>query len=452
MGVKTEHSEYTAMKAEWQKCIDFMESEKAVHDAGETYLPRLSEQDDDEYENYKYRAPVVMISKRSNKAMVGMVTRKAPYISDVETIADLIKSIDADGNDFETYQSRILSRFNCTGRCGTLIDVPKADDRLTVAQAEELGVRPRFVKYNELDIINWRVEKIGNVNKLVMVVLREEKDNIVDEFDWDVEYQYRVLDIKDGVYRQRLFDESEHVIEEIYPKFNGSLMSFLPFFFHGGIKVQQPPLNEVVDLNRHHFQLSADESEGLRLAALPTPYFFGADPNEPDFPNHVGPACVIGSKDTDCKTGFREFTGAGLESVAKKLEKYEQLMAQLSVQFATDTLSDTSATESAINQGNSTASLAGMVQVLSNEFTQLLKILAEWSGRNPENIECQLNTDFTPANMTAQDMQALLNLYISGTITYDTFYKNLAKGEITDPNKDSQEEKDEIDVETPPGL
>lgn len=454
MSVKNEHVNYVAMKAEWQKCLDFATSRKAVHAQGELYLSRLSEQTDTEYGAYKSRSPVMMFMQRAGFAMTGMVGRKDSYIEGAETIQPLLDSVDSRENNYEVYQSNLVLRFLYTGRAATLTDMPAINGLMTKLEAEETGVRPRFIYYNEMNLINWREKMVNNVMTLVLVVLREEVDSVDDEFNWKVEYRYRVLDlVGDGYYRQRIFndDGSEVPGSQIFPKENGQFMRKIPIEIHGGVSPITPPLNSICDLNLCHYQLGADEIYGLRMAALPTPYFFGADPTDDDFPSYVGPGRVIGSSETDCRTGFREFTGAGMEAVARKMQKFEDQIAMLSVQMATDRL-NSSATGSAIDYANATATLAGVVTMLNHELNTSLKTLARWSGNDPELVNLSMNKDFMPAGMDANTLLALLKMYLSGTITYETYYRNIAQGEYANPQTSSAQELGEIKANPPMGF
>ena len=454
MGVKNTHRDYTLLDTTWTKCVDFMESETAVKFRAEQYLPRLAEQEDDEYLAYKYRTAVSMLAQKANKAMTGMVTRKDAYIEEADQVEELITKIDSKQQSIHIYISQLLTSFLTTGRGATLVDVPNVSPDMTVAKAEEQGVRPRWVYYCEKDILNWRVERISNVDVLTMVVLRESisEDDSGDEFSWTDSYQYRVLELKDGKYQQRLFNESEEQIGgDIIPKMKNKQLTYIPIVIHGGIEGRTPPLDQVVDLNLHHYQLSADEIHGLRMTALPTPYFFGEDPQGKNFPKFLGPTRMIGSDDPNCKIGYLEFSGAGLDKVAAKLKRYEETIAALSVQMITDAIQQT-ATGASIDYGSATSSLAGVVNLLSEELTVVLKILVEWGGKNPDKVALVLNKDFIPASMTPQMLQALLQAYMSATISYGTYYKALAQGEITDPHKDPQAELDEIEDSLPPGL
>lgn len=228
-------------------------------------------------------------------------------------------------------------------------------------------------------------------------------------------------------------------------------MRAIPIEIHGGVNVQIPPLDQIVDLNLHHYQLSADEIHGLRWTALPTPYLFGMDPDDPNYPSVTGPTQLIASENEAASTGFREFSGAGLEKVANKLLRYEETIAMLSVQMATEQINK-SATGSAIDYSSSTSSLAGIVTFLSAELTKVLKVVAEWAGKKSTDITCELNKDFAPVSMTPALLSELFKQYVGGGISYATYYKNLAQGEITDPHKEPEEELREIEENIPPGL
>lgn len=449
MSVKNQHTQYSLMTSEWAKCEDFTTSEKAVHDKGEDYLDKLAEMTTDEYTLYKSRAPLLLYAQRAVKAMVGMIMRKEPYITNSDKIQDLLSSIDAEGNDFSTYCSKLIYRFLVKGREATLVDMPKSTEGMTVLQLEQLGIQPRFIRYPAEDIINWRTKKVGNQIKLVMVVLREDYDDVEDEFTWTTQSRYRVITLEnDRVYRQRLYDENENVIDDVVPKMKRQFINILPISIHGGVEVQQPPMLSVIDLNKHHYKLSADEIHGLRMCALPTPYFFGEDPKEKEFPSHIGPTRMIGHSDTDCKIGFLEFNGLGMAAVASKLQKYEDSIVMFSVQMA-DSPNET-ATGSSIDYGNATATLAGISDILSRELTYVLQIAARWNrDAEYDSYKVQLNKDFIPAGMGAQKLLALLQAYVSGTISYNTYYNELAKGEITDPNQDPKKELEQIKVDLP---
>ena len=81
MPIDTKHPEYLEFYPLWEKCEDFVEGEEAVKRAGETYLPRLSGQTANKYENYKQRAVFYAAAARTVAGLVGSIFRKAPVVS-----------------------------------------------------------------------------------------------------------------------------------------------------------------------------------------------------------------------------------------------------------------------------------------------------------------------------------------------------------------------------------
>ena len=56
MSVDSVNPAYTHYKDRWQRCRDCFEGQDAIQAQGELYLPRLAEQNDDQYDAYKLRA------------------------------------------------------------------------------------------------------------------------------------------------------------------------------------------------------------------------------------------------------------------------------------------------------------------------------------------------------------------------------------------------------------
>jgi hypothetical protein len=65
MPAQSTHPDYDANQAAWLRARDVIAGEDAVKAAGETYLPRLDSQADDEYLAYKTRASFFNASVRT---------------------------------------------------------------------------------------------------------------------------------------------------------------------------------------------------------------------------------------------------------------------------------------------------------------------------------------------------------------------------------------------------
>ena len=436
MNVTNQHQEYIEMYSEWTKATDFAHSEKRVHDKGEVYFPRLSGQEDDEYKSYVGRASLTMFEKKIRDTYRGMATRKPVDIENDEQLADYLTKVTPTDDSFDSYIFNMLGEYFLTGRCGTLVDLPLG----------YTDANPYLVLYNATSIINWNTDDYGI---LTMVVLREitEIDD-GDQFNTSTEFRYRVLDLVDGAYRQRLFNSSGvQLNEDIFPQMNGKSLNYIPFTIHGGVKVKPPFLTEVLDLNLHHYQLSGDLGHGLHWVALPSPVLTGV-PKE-DVPNHIGSARFIVLEDSDAKAFFLEFEGKGLDEITGRMRVIEETISVMAINMIMNDNAKT-ATQANIDSSSTTASLAGVINKLSDEFTIVLTTVSDWMGKTVGNVS--INTDFVSAKLDANNFNALVNAYIKGTISYSTFWKNLQHGEIASNNKTADEEQSEIETTDPIGM
>lgn len=438
MPVDTKHSDYLAMVSEWDKITHCCACEKVVHAQGELYLPRLTGMTDAAYDAYKSRAAFVAFTKRTVEAFCGMVMRKQVEITGFESI-----NVDGKGNDLNYYVGDVLKHFLMYGRCGTLVDLPEVKDVITVADEISNNIFPRLLFYGVNDIINWRTAKINNIEVLSMVVLREKVARASnDEFDTETEYQYRVLDLVDGLYRQRLFDkDSNKISDDIFPKHNNEPLRFIPFKIHGGISVNYPPLLAVADQNLHHYQQDADYKHGLHYVALPTPWIAGMSKDDAGAPKSIGPT-TLWFLDEGCTCGMLEFTGAGLMQIAKSMETTVETIVILASRILAPEKSsnDESALASAIRSNAETSSLAGIVSALSKEITEMVRIVSWWGNQNPEKVKITINSDFMPSVLTGSDMLSYVTAWIKGAISYETLFNTLKSGDIVSGDRIIEDE------------
>jgi hypothetical protein len=71
----------------------------------------------------------------------------------------------------------------------------------------------------------------------------------------------------------------------------------------------------------------------------------------------------------------------------------------------------------------------------------VLEIMAMWAGLN-QDISFEMNTDFNPMKVDAQTLNVLWQMYMGGTISFDLFYYNLQRGELTPDLRSAEEERE----------
>lgn len=457
-GVRNTHHEYDEYLPVWQRCEDAVSGQRAVQSAGVRYLPMLTGEKLPDYQARVMRSDYFNATWRTIAGLSGMAFRKAVTTNLPAAIEPFLKNIDLAGMDMTTMAKLLVEDVLEVGRIGLLVDHPPMPENvvaMTVAIGEQLGHRPTLKIYDAQSIINWRYRTIGNTTVLAMVVLKEEAEVPGDsEFEWGCEDRYRVLDLDEaGFYRQRVFrindqtKQDELVEGPVYPVMRGRKMTYIPFFILGvdGIQTEcdEPPLIDLVDANIAHYQVNSDYRHGLHFTGLPTLFLSGIADEEPLY---IGSARAITSPQPDAKGEYLEFSGQGLGAVEKALASLERRMAVLGARMIADETKQVEtlgATQ--IKRAGENSILASAVIAVSDVIERALRVMAEWVGASGE-VVYQINREFTPVAMDAQQLTALVSAWQAGAVSEAELFDVLKRGDVIDGEKSLEEHQSEIDV------
>jgi len=319
------HALYTTHQSIWQKCQDARDGEDAVKAAGETYLPKLGGQNDDQYSAYKMRSRYHNAFAKTVNGYVGLSMRKPIQRETPEGLNPVLDNIDRTGSDLSGYVKRIIDQILEKGRCGTLIDHSNVDEAATLQDAG--GERPYWIFYDALDILDWEYED----GVLVYCLVRELIPGVNRTVSSEERYRYRELKLEEGVYIQSVYIGTNTEPDEIItPMMNGSPLPFIPFIIHQATFEQTilpPPLIDLVNLCMSYYRLKADHMHALHWVALPTPYITGIDSEEA--PKTIGPESIWHISATDAQVGMLEFTGTGVGAIKEELDSMKDEMAVL---------------------------------------------------------------------------------------------------------------------------
>lgn len=461
--VETQHKDYQRMLPKWQRCRDCVSGQDAIHDAGETYLPRLTDQSDSAYLAYKNRAQFYNCFWRTVAALSGMMFRKNPIVECSENIAEMLEDVNLSNITFDVFAYQIAIEIMTTGRVGVLIDYPNQQVQgMTLAEASRLNLRPTMQQYRAETIINWRVKRINNVNKLVLLVLTEDLVTIEgDGFVETYETIYRVLDlVDDSKYRVRLFrvndkKENEQIGDDLYPMMNGKNIDFIPFIFIGiddtTPPVDEPPLIDLADVNIAHYRLDADHKHGLHFTGLPTPVISGYTPPEGSSDLYIGSTAAWVFPDSNAKASYLEFAGQGLQAIK---EEKESLVGQMAILGARLLASEKKATETAqtaqIHRAGESSVLGAIANTISSGLTWALNVFSKWGGSN-EECSVTLNQEFMPPELTSQELATWLQAWQQGAPGFsdEGLFSLLQKRELIASGVTLEEEQERISSKEP---
>lgn len=468
-GVSQTHRDYETYARKWKRCRDVSAGQDAIYNAGIEYLPKLKNEDEASYQARLQRTPFYNASWRTLAGFVGMLFRKPPTLEVPKQMDDLLADVTQSGVTFNSFAQDCALEDLEVSRLGVLVDYPKqhvnedgSPVKLTKAQTEALNLRPIMIKYKAETIIDWKFTFIANKNVLTQVRLLELADVPVNEFESKEELRVKVLDLIDGKYRIRIFNEDNglQIGTDVYPEMNGKPLSEIPFYFIGpdgsDAELDEPILIDLFDLNIKHFQVSADYEHGCHMTALPTPVIsghrqaMGADgkPIVEEF--NIGSMSAWVFEDPNTSATFLEFTGAGLKTLENNLDRKEAQMAAIGARMlAPEKKAAEAAQTLAMRNSGENSVLSAIAIAVSEGLTKALETFREWAGISG-TCKFEINREFVPMAVDPQMLTAWLALCQGGKMSFESLFELLKRADLIDAETTFDDEQGRIDAEAPP--
>lgn len=456
--VKTPHREYVRNAEIWQRIRHVVDGKcrrylRKVGDGEITEQAKAARQ-----REYEDGAIFYNFTKRTLAGMIGMVMRKEPEVALPPTLDYLLTNCDGAGLGLVQQAQDALREVTEIGRAGLLVDAPSTA-AATMAEQNAGKLNPRILLYTAENIINWRKTQFGSTQVVTMVVLRElyEYQNSVNEFEWLVGEQYRVLEIVDGMYRQRVFrfDASgadygdEEVIE---PKVGGKSIDYIPFTFVGSDNnddtIDAPPMQTLSDVNIGHYQNSADVEDSAFYMQGTLFISLGANMTSTVFQELYPDGVRMGSR-----FGYNLGEGGTAQIVqpnANQLSK--ELMAdkeQQAIMVGAQLISPSTqitAESARLQRGADTSILANIAMNVSSAYEKAIEWCAKFMAASGE-VVFELSNEFFLTPMTAQDRTAWMADINAGLLPATAYYEALRRGGVT--TFTNEEIEDALDSQLP---
>lgn len=397
------------------------------------------------YNKYLSLAYFYGATGRTVDGLSGLVFSKPPQKELAGVVEYLDDNVDGKGSSLRKQSQKAVEEALVSPRSGLLVDFPMVRQHVSIADAEANNLRPKILHYPFESIINWFYELVDNELKLSMVVLSECTEVITDDYTVKTEKQFRVLRLIEGVYHSGLFDSQGDPVVELTPVLvNGSTTNEIPFYLIEVGAEGKSVINDLVDANFNHYRFFADYAAKEHASAFPVFWETGAVDEAANMA--IGPGAKWSNPSSDAAFGVIQSSSDG-GSMRQYLQDMETRMAALGAEMLKPRSAGVESAESKaldkVAQDSTTASVANNV---SEAYEKALTYAAEWLGSSDESVY-RLNTDYTPNGIGAQELTALVGAWQGGSISYDTFYANLQRGEIADPERTADEERAAIQNE-----
>ena len=396
-------------------------------------------------------------------------------------LAGFVNDADMLGTTLAAYAKDVVWEVMGVGRAGSLVDW------------EDVVEKRAYVSlYSAEQIINWQAGRVNGRNVPTMIVLRETVQSPVskvqgegagmangksqmadagDEFVPETVEQIRVLrlvagdtapdaggkrdyhcqvDLWQPKAGQKQAAKTEwQLVETRTPLRLGRPLPLIPFVFHGPRhsrpEVDRLPLTDVIAVNLDHYRLNADYKHGLHFTALPTAWVSGF-PKESSL--RIGSSTAWFSETPGATAGFLEFTGQGLTTFERAMDRDERSMAVLGSRLLEDQKKvGETAQAIELRQGGEQSVLSSLATSVSESLTDVVRWVYWWNSTEevPDAVTSgevliQLNTDFSTKGMDSLELQAVVAAWQSGAISRDTMFELFRKGEILPDGRTNQDE------------
>jgi Domain of unknown function (DUF4055) len=453
MPVDTRKSDYREAEAGWQRCRDCFAGSDAVKRRGVAYLPQVEGMVADRvnggtaYAGYLARALFYPAMQRTVAGLAGLVFAKPPTAAGIpQTFQPVFDDVTLSGVSLLAFGLDLCQEILTVGRVGLLLDLPEA----VVANAT-----PYWVKYQAEQILNWQSERINGRHVLTQVVLCEFAEEANPNDEWDIlrVEQFRVLQLRDGVYQVERYrrdpnDRTKFVQigERAVPLRRGQPLRFIPFTIFGPSNIappiETPPLLALADVNLSHFRTSADHEHGAHFTALPTPWVSGHTlPANETLAIGSGTAWVFPQE--NARVGMLEFTGAGLSALANLKEEKRLMMVSLGARMLETQRNVQEAAQTVrLRHAGERSAMSVLADTEGQGLTQVVRRHLWWSGLE-DAAALQAKISLNPDSMdelSADDIRALVSSWQAGAISHKTLLYNLQWGEWLPPGVSADEE------------
>lgn len=460
-GVRFVRQELTDMLEAYETVSDCIAGSDAIKKKKIRYLPmpdpaNRTEDNLARYDSYISRAVFYNVTQRTAIGLLGQIFMRPPAM-EMPAALDPVKD-DSNGSGIGIEQ---LAKDACLlniayGRLGVFVDYPPVTAPTTKAELESGNIRPTITIYKPVDVINWRTKTIGSKQVYTLVVLQEEYTVEDDQgFETKTGTQYRELRLSNaGVYSVQLWRASDPNGDN-FEKFGapyfptdgkGKALDAIPFTFVGSknneSSVDPPPLKDMADINIAHYHNSADYEEMIYVIGQPMLVITGLKQNW--YNDILKKKIPFGSRNG---LPLHEGCTAELIQVAENtaakegMEHKERQMVALGAKIVQNRDVQRTATEA----GNETAAEESTLVSIAKNVSAALKWALQWCAvflKVPEKaIKFELNTDFELSRMSADEINATIESWVSEAISWTEMRLVLRKaGRATQTDEDAKKE------------
>ena len=390
------------------------------------YLMQEPRELDESYDNRLARSVCPPYFLRLERMLAGMLTRKPVRLNETgDAIREQLFDVDLQGNDLNVWTYETARKMIRYGHIGVLVDAP----------ATGSNGRPYWVSYTPRDILGWRTEMVNGEMQFTQLRLQEKVSEPDGLYGEKIVEQVRLL--TPGafeIHRKAKTGKFVKVDEGTMP------VDKIPFSVAYSNRVNlldsRPPMADIAELNLKAYQIQSDLDNQLHISAVPMLAFYGFPQNAEEVSAGPGEAIAFPA---DGRAEYIEPDGKSYDAQFRRLDRLESQINELGLAAVLgQKLSAETAEAKRIDRSQGDSTMMVVAQQMQDMIDNCLMFHSQYI--NSEAGSCFVNRDFLSQRLEPQEIQALLTLYTSGSITQKTLLDQLTEGEILGDEFDVEEE------------
>jgi len=434
MDVSKPHSDIAHEHERWDINADVVGGHYPVKAAGTKYLPKAySEQTPEEYKSFKDHVSFYPAANRTLTGLMGLMFRRNPVLENEGLIENQLKDfITRDGKSVNDLAKEVCRGYLTTAYHGLLVDHPSGS-ATSAAEAIQQGIRPYVLQYPAHSILEVRRGAVGLTKGITYARVLDDAETV------------RVLELVKSIYTVTIYRKIDNTWvpdAAIVPRRNGQPLREIPFVLiseDDAIQPQPSIMDHVVQLNLDHYRI-----QGLLTSChmfISTPMLFAKGVTSDESKKlTVSPGAILAFEASEADMKWVAPSGDGIPSLERQLDRTEDKLAVVASRILARQKAVAEAAETeALRQGAENSVLASIANHISAKITQALQFVAQWTDGS--DVQYQLNTDYLPAKMEANEITALFNVYNGGGMSFESFFYALRDRGVHNETLTLDEEK-----------
>lgn len=446
-----ESKAYKEMAKHWELILALRGGTLKVRGDGRKWLPQEPRETNTAYNNRLNRSVVFGAYTKTIDTLAGLPFLRAVNIENIpEQLAYLKEEADAGNRDLTNFAHSLLEEALDLGLTYIFVDMPYFEGDISLEDEIRYKIRPYFSQISPTNIIRWTKKRIGGLDILTSIVIKEE-DVEYDGFKEEEIEQVRIITADYiQIWRENEEEEKWYLYKTI-PNSLGKIPIIPVYANRTGFMQGLPCLEDLAWLNLRHYQKQSDLDNIEHVANVPI--LFGAGFQEGELDGvEIGPNRAITASDPNAKLGYVEHTAAAIGASQASIRILEERMAAMGADLIVRKSVDRqTATARKIDQSESISMLQVIINNLETALEQAVKLAAEWINIEANNIQIDIGDYLdTPAGPNLLDIFAQSLIENGGMSLEDVQHELRRRGVLSDVFENGEKKPIKQSIEATP--